>query len=371
MPAGAPLQPFPCDDAIVAIGQEPALPWIERDLGLAFDARGLPEIDPKTLQSAHPKVFFGGDAAFGPKNIITAVAHGHEAAISIDRFLSGADIQKRPAPAVTLTPKQMQPVPRRIPEVSSDTRFAVPLRSQAAALADIRAEVELGFDTTPIERALHGKHTNVFAAGAIGRLAGLPAAPLHAALAAVLGGKSAEVTRTNAAELEAGRAAATSLDLDMRLASPHPAARWLMTGNQAIAVGALRSGVRFVGCYPITPAIDLVEWMAPQLQKLGGRLALAEDELAAINMVLGASYGGVPAMTVTSGPGLSLMVESIGLDIAAEIPAVILDVLRGGPSTGIPSKTEQSDVNIAIYGGHGDAPRVVLAPSISDDGEEP
>jgi 2-oxoglutarate ferredoxin oxidoreductase subunit alpha len=158
-------------------------------------------------------------------------------------------------------------------------------------------------------------------------------------------------------------AAAASLDLDLRLASPHRAARWLITGNQAVAAGAMRGGVRFVGCYPITPAPDLVEWMAPQLGKLGGRLALAEDELAAINMVLGASYGGIPAMTVTSGPGLSLMVESIGLGIAAEVPAVIVDVMRGGPSTGIPSKTEQSDVSIAIYGGHGDAPRIVLAPT--------
>jgi 2-oxoglutarate ferredoxin oxidoreductase subunit alpha len=179
-------------------------------------------------------------------------------------------------------------------------------------------------NATPLERALHGKHTNVFAAGAVGGLAGLPSAPLHAALASVLDGKSAEVMRTNAAELEAGLAAAASLHLDLRLAPPRAAARWLITGNQAVAVGALRGGVRFVGCYPITPATDLVEWMAPQLQKLGGRLALAEDELAAINMVLGASYAGVPAMTVTSGPGLSLMVESIGLGIAAEIPAVIV-----------------------------------------------
>jgi 2-oxoglutarate ferredoxin oxidoreductase subunit alpha len=121
--------------------------------------------------------------------------------------------------------------------------------------------------------------------------------------------------------------------------------------------------VRFVGCYPITPATDLVEWMAPQLKTLGGRLALAEDELAAINMVLGASYAGTPAMTVTSGPGLSLMTESIGLGVAAEVPAVIVNMMRSGPSTGIPSKTEQSDVNIAIYGGHGDAPRIVLAPT--------
>jgi 2-oxoglutarate ferredoxin oxidoreductase subunit alpha len=217
---------------------------------------------------------------------------------------------------------------------------------------------------TALERALHGKHTNVFAAGAVGRLAGLEATPLRKGLEAVLGGRSAEAMRANAAQLEAGLAAATSIDLDLRLAPPRrPASRWLITGNQAVALGALRGGVRFVGCYPITPATELVEWMAPQLQKLGGRLALAEDELAAINMVLGASYAGTPAMTVTSGPGLSLMVETIGLGVAAEIPAIIVDVMRSGPSTGIPSKTEQSDVNIAIYGGHGDAPRIVLAPT--------
>jgi 2-oxoglutarate ferredoxin oxidoreductase subunit alpha len=218
-------------------------------------------------------------------------------------------------------------------------------------------------NATPLERALQGKHTNVFAAGIVAALAGLPATGLQAALATVLGSKSAEVTRTNVAALDAGIAAAAALNLDLRLSPPRSAARWLLSGNQAIAVGSLRGGVRFVGCYPITPATDLVEWLAPQLQKLGGRLALAEDELAAINMVLGASYGGVPAMTVTSGPGLSLMIETIGLGIAAEVPAVIIDVMRGGPSTGIPSKTEQSDINIAVYGGHGDVPRVVLAPT--------
>jgi NADPH-dependent glutamate synthase beta subunit-like oxidoreductase len=151
VPTGAPLQPFPCDDVIIAIGQEPAFPWIERDLGLAFDARGLPQVDPRTLQSTLPKVFFGGDAAFGPKNIITAVAHGHEAAISIDRLLSGASVEERPGPMVTLAPKPMQPVPRRIPKVSADARLAMPLRAEASALADIRAEVELGFD---VEQAI-------------------------------------------------------------------------------------------------------------------------------------------------------------------------------------------------------------------------
>lgn len=216
---------------------------------------------------------------------------------------------------------------------------------------------------TPLERAFAGKHTNVFAAGLVAALAGLKAPLLHDALAAVLGGKSAAVTRGNAAALDAGFAAAGALDLDFKLAPSSAAPRWLISGNEAIAVGALRGGVRFVGCYPITPATDLVEWISPQIEKLGGRLVMAEDELAAINLILGSSYAGVPAMTVTSGPGLSLMVESIGLAVAAEVPAVVVNVMRGGPSTGIPSKTEQSDVSIAIYGGHGDAPRLVVAPT--------
>ena len=164
-----------------------------------------------------------------------------------------------------------------------------------------------------------------------------------------------------------GIKAAAGVDLDLRVAEPKHEPRWLITGNEAIGLGTLRGGIKFVGCYPITPATDLVEWLSPQLPSLGGRLILAEDELASINMVLGASYGGHPAMTVTAGPGLSLMTEAIGLGVAAEIPAVIVDVMRAGPSTGIASKTEQSDLNIAIYGGHGDAPRIVMAPlSVGD-----
>ena len=217
--------------------------------------------------------------------------------------------------------------------------------------------------STPLERALGSKHSNVFAAGVVAALLGLPTTILRKELHTVLGGKSEAVTQANAAALDAGMSAAAALDLDLHLAAPHGAPRWLLTGNQAIGVGALRGGIRFVGCYPITPATDLVEWLGPQLPKLDGRLVLAEDELAAVNMVLGASFGGVPAMTVTSGPGLSLMVESIGLAVAAEVPAVIVNVMRSGPSTGIPSKTEQSDINIAVYGSHGDAPRLVLAPT--------
>jgi 2-oxoglutarate ferredoxin oxidoreductase subunit alpha len=111
----------------------------------------------------------------------------------------------------------------------------------------------------------------------------------------------------------------------------------------------------------------MLEWLAPGLARCGGQLLQAEDELASINMIIGASFGGTPALTATSGPGLALMVESLGLATAAEMPIVVVDVMRGGPSTGIPTKSEQADLNIAINGLHGDAPHIVVAPlSVSD-----
>lgn len=137
--------------------------------------------------------------------------------------------------------------------------------------------------------------------------------------------------------------------------------RWQVNGNEACGLGALRGGVRFAAAYPITPASDLLEWLSPRLEQLGGQLIQAEDELASINMVIGASFGGVPALTATSGPGLALMLEGIGLAIASETPAVIVNVMRGGPSTGLPTKSEQADLNMALYGMHGDAPHLVLA----------
>jgi 2-oxoglutarate ferredoxin oxidoreductase subunit alpha len=119
--------------------------------------------------------------------------------------------------------------------------------------------------------------------------------------------------------------------------------------------------VRFVAAYPITPASEMLEWLAPRLELLGGSLLQAEDELASINMIIGSSFGGVPSLTATSGPGLSLMMEGLGLAVASETPVVVVDVQRGGPSTGIPTKSEQSDLDIALHGCHGDAPHLVLA----------
>jgi 2-oxoglutarate ferredoxin oxidoreductase subunit alpha len=121
--------------------------------------------------------------------------------------------------------------------------------------------------------------------------------------------------------------------------------------------------VRFVAAYPITPGTELLEWMAPALARVGGTLLQAEDELASINMIIGASYGGVPSLTATAGPGLSLMAEALGLAVSAEVPVVVVDVMRGGPSTGIPAKSEQSDLSFAVDGLHGDAPRLVLSPT--------
>jgi NADPH-dependent glutamate synthase beta subunit-like oxidoreductase len=147
VPTGEPDVSYECDDVLVAVGQENAFPWIERDIGLEFDRHGLPALDPATLQSTIPHVFFGGDAAFGPKNIIWAVAHGHEAAVSIDRLLHGEDVKQRPAPHVNLLSQKMGIHEWSYDnQVVNDARYKVPLRELKVALKDIRQEVELGFD---------------------------------------------------------------------------------------------------------------------------------------------------------------------------------------------------------------------------------
>ncbi|MBI2692250.1 MAG: 2-oxoacid:acceptor oxidoreductase subunit alpha [Solirubrobacterales bacterium] len=143
--------------------------------------------------------------------------------------------------------------------------------------------------------------------------------------------------------------------------------RILLSGNQAIVAGALHAGLTYYAGYPITPASDILESLAARLPRMNGVAIQTEDEIAALASVLGASFTGAKAMTATSGPGLSLMAELIGLAGTAEIPSVIIDAQRAGPSTGMPTKTEQSDLNQAVYGSHGEAPRVVIAPTTVDD----
>jgi NADPH-dependent glutamate synthase beta subunit-like oxidoreductase/ferredoxin len=147
IPTGEPDQHFECDDVLVAIGQENAFPWIERDIGLEFDKWGMPVVDKITMQSTVPGVFFGGDAAFGPKNIIWAVAHGHDAAISIDKMLNGEDMRERPAPGVTLVSQKMGIHEWSYDnQISGEARYKVPWQDKKITLKDIKVEVELGFD---------------------------------------------------------------------------------------------------------------------------------------------------------------------------------------------------------------------------------
>ncbi len=143
--------------------------------------------------------------------------------------------------------------------------------------------------------------------------------------------------------------------------------RVVMDGNQAIAYGAISAGIRFGASYPITPATSIMEILRAELPKYGGTLVQAEDELAAIAMACGAAYAGQPALTSTSGPGLSLKSEALGWAVMAEMPVLIIDVQRGGPATGLPTMVEQSDLNLACTGTHGDAPRIVLAPASVED----
>ncbi|MGO9785323.1 MAG: FAD-dependent oxidoreductase [Stellaceae bacterium] len=147
VPTGEPDPHYDCDDVLVAVGQENAFPWIERDIGIEFDKWDMPKVDPKTMRSTHPKVFFGGDAAFGPKNIIWAVAHGHDAAISIDKLLHGEDIAQRPPPDVARISQKMGIHEWSYDnDISNDLRYRVPHRDKELALKDVRIEVELGFD---------------------------------------------------------------------------------------------------------------------------------------------------------------------------------------------------------------------------------
>jgi len=219
-----------------------------------------------------------------------------------------------------------------------------------------------------LSKSIPGSWPNMIALGIAAALLGLPAEAVDAVVKQSLKGTSSGSLAASVAAVAAGRAAASDIGAPFTLArSAQSAPRWLITGNEAAGLGAIRGGVRFVAAYPITPATEILEWMAPALAQVGGLLVQAEDELASINMAIGASYGGVPALTATAGPGLSLMTEALGLAVAAEVPVVVVDVMRGGPSTGIPAKTEQSDIAIALNGLHGDAPRVVLAPnSIAD-----
>ncbi len=235
---------------------------------------------------------------------------------------------------------------------------------QSAAVPDEVLATGAEIITLPLAELAAGAHAdgrvNMLALGILGGLLGLPTASLGELAEKKLAGKAAAYRAAATSCIELG--VAQQLDCELSVPAHGIPGGWYISGNQAAGLGALQAGIRFVAAYPITPATDVLEWMAGGLEQVGGHLVQAEDELAAINMTIGAAFGGVPSFTATSGPGLALMTESIGLAVASETPITVFNVMRGGPSTGIPTKSEQSDLNIALHGLHGDAPHLVLAP---------
>ena len=205
---------------------------------------------------------------------------------------------------------------------------------------------------------------NAAGLGAAAYLGGLPLETVQQALRESFGRKAGDVVNWNLGACAEGYAVASKdgsvLD---RAPSKGGAPKLLLAGNQAIALGAAAAGCKFLAQYPMTPASSIMHWMAAHSASIGVVVKQAEDELAAINMAIGASFGGVRSMTATSGGGFSLMVEALGMAGMTETPVVVVESQRSGPSTGLPTKTEQGDLNLMLGAGQGEFPRAILAPS--------
>jgi 2-oxoglutarate ferredoxin oxidoreductase subunit alpha len=213
------------------------------------------------------------------------------------------------------------------------------------------------------------KGKNMFALGLLARIYSRDLTRIEEQIAHAFRKKSEDVYQRNVALLRLGYAWADS-NLDFRIdvapaAADH--ALVVMNGNEALALGALASGMELCAMYPITPATSVSHFLADVFERFGGVLHQAEDEIAAAGVAIGASYAGKVAFTVTSGPGLALKTEFIGLAVMTETPLVVIDVQRGGPSTGLPTKVEQSDLLAALFAQPGDAPRVVIAPATIEE----
>jgi 2-oxoglutarate ferredoxin oxidoreductase subunit alpha len=214
------------------------------------------------------------------------------------------------------------------------------------------------------------KGKNIFALGLLARVFDLNVERLEKLISERFGGKDASVLNNALAAFHSGHnySLGNLVNTFKFVESQRKSGQQVvMNGNEAIAYGLVAAGVRFGAAYPITPWSDVMEILRRELPKYGGAFIQCEDEIAAISMALGASFAGRVAVTGSSGPGISLKMESLGWGVMAEVPLVVVNVQRGGPSTGLPTQVEQSDLNLACFGSHGDAPRVVLAPADVED----
>ena len=214
------------------------------------------------------------------------------------------------------------------------------------------------------------KGKNIFALGLVARMFDLDAGRIEGLIVERFKGKPESITTTALSAFHAGNAyPLTTLAEIYEFEDPkaRDSEQVVCNGNEALGFGILAAGVRFGAGYPITPWSDIMELLRRELPKYDGIFVQCEDEIAAVSMAIGASWGGRCAITGSSGPGIALKGEAIGWAVMAEIPLIVVDVQRGGPSTGMPTNVEQSDLNIACFGGHGDSPRVVLAPASVED----
>ena len=214
------------------------------------------------------------------------------------------------------------------------------------------------------------KGKNIFALGLVARMFDLNVSKLEALIGERFGGKDPSILKNALSAFHAGynHSLGNLLETFKFVDSQRKeATQVVMNGNEALAYGLIAAGVRFGAAYPITPWSDVMEILRRELPKYGGTFMQCEDEIAAISMANGASFAGRVAVTGSSGPGISLKMESLGWAVMAEVPLVVVNVQRGGPSTGLPTQGEQSDLNLAVFGSHGDAPRVVIAPSSVED----
>ena len=214
------------------------------------------------------------------------------------------------------------------------------------------------------------KGKNIYALGLLAKMFDLNVPKLEQLIGERFGGKDTSVLNNALAAFHAGYAQSLGHVFEtfkFAESRKRSGTQVVMTGNEALAYGIIAAGVRFGAAYPITPWSDVMEILRRELPKYGGTFVQCEDEIAAISMANGAGFAGRVAVTGSSGPGISLKMEAVGWAIMAEMPLVVIDVQRGGPSTGMPTSVEQSDLNLACFGAHGDAPRVVLAPADVED----
>ncbi|QNK54834.1 2-oxoacid:acceptor oxidoreductase subunit alpha [Paenibacillus sp. PAMC21692] len=212
---------------------------------------------------------------------------------------------------------------------------------------------------------------NMVASGASWALLGLPLEVFNKAVEEEFGRKGPAIVEKNIEAVKNGAEfvldqAGGPLD-DFKLEEADGKQKLFMIGNEAIGLGSVAAGCRLMSAYPITPASEIMEYLIKKLPKFGGTVVQTEDEIAAVTMAIGANYAGVRTMTASAGPGLSLMMEAIGLSGMTETPLVIINTQRGGPSTGLPTKQEQSDLNAMVYGTHGEIPKIVIAPASIED----